>query len=157
MSDVCRQHIERTVDWDSGAVGDPYHALKVRNHGGGVDDSRISHRLVDGITGLRDIRRSGNHGVRVGDQLCPERDPGYLIAGTLRNRLEIHMAALTAHTEQVCVRGRSVEALVERGHASGEQLDLAAIQAVAGLQVADILHVEGAQKTEQIAHRIGHQ
>ena len=84
LSKVGRQQIERPVDGDPGAVSNSNHSLKIRNDGRRVDDPLLSQRLLDNIAGLRDLRRSSNHRIRVGDQLCSIRHPGHIIAGLIR-------------------------------------------------------------------------
>ncbi len=135
VSEVRRGKFEIFIYLDSNPVGDSNHTLKVRDNGSNGDDALVPQRFLHGVSGRSDIRRSGNHCVRIGNQLSTIRNAGSVFARPFCDGPEIQIAFLTALTEQVRMCSRSVKALIDGGYAGGHQFNLSSVQAV---RVADL-------------------
>ena len=114
--------------------------------------------------------RSGQRQIVVAHDRLRERDqrPGVGHAAPLggfavghRGEVDPPVSGLAARPEQHGVRRRSVEALVERGDASGEQLDLRTVERAPGvrLRVSQLRgrDVVGGGEIAHLSHGVGHE
>jgi hypothetical protein len=159
LDDGTRQRLEPIAERNPGSVGYAHHALEVRGHGRRVDHRGNAHPIDQTLASTRDVG-----GVAVDDSFG-ERDQRLAVLDTavvsaFRDRAQVDRLTpgLAARTEQIGVRGGSIEATVERRDAACHELDLRPREMPARCsRVGDVLHLQVVHRgeIEEGAHLVG--
>ena len=120
-----RKLLEAAVERDSGRISDANHALEVRSDSSGVDHRLRSHCIDDALAFLVELLIAA-HNESFGErrQLVSEGDSARHSGFSDRFQIDGLVVDAAARTEQGGVCAGSVETLVQRRDASGDELDL---------------------------------
>ena len=126
----CRHLVGPRVQRRAGSIGDAGHHVEVGADRYCVDQYVSARRLNHSLSGsIQFTRPTTPYGINEADQDRSVADPPVTVADA-RHAVEgdFPVVLFTAQTEQQCVAGRSVEALVQLRGTSGHQLDLDPLQ-----------------------------